>query len=199
MSSSLEAKPKLSPLSYRLLGLLPLIFFILHANYYFTHGGLPHLLWMCNIGNLVLAIGMLLDIPVFVRMAVAWLLPGLGLWIVTYVLPGAILMTSVIAHVGGLLIGLIALFRVRTSQWAWLHATLWFLFMQQMSRLFTPTNLNINVAHAIWPGWEKHFNSYWKFWLASTLVAAIGQWVLWLCLKQWIPPHSPAHLKRRPS
>ncbi|HYE74192.1 MAG TPA: hypothetical protein VEF04_12720, partial [Blastocatellia bacterium] len=82
MSSSIQAAENILSLRFRLLGLLPLLFFILHAVYYFNHGGLPHLLWMCNIGNLILAIGMLMDIPMLVRVAVAWLLPGLGLWIV---------------------------------------------------------------------------------------------------------------------
>lgn len=175
------------PRWFRLLGLLPLAFFALHAGYYLRYGGVAHMLWMCNIGNLVLAVGMLGNLPVLVRIAVAWLLPGLGLWIVTYVLPGAILLTSAVAHVGGLAVGLVALVRVGTSRWAWLEATLYYLFLQQLSRLVTPPALNINVAHAIWPGWEKYFDAYWKFWLASTLVAATGQWLLWIALRRLLP------------
>ena len=62
-------------LRYRLLGLLPLLFFILHANYYRETGGLPHMLWMCNIGNLMLAIGMFLDHRELIRAAAIWTIP----------------------------------------------------------------------------------------------------------------------------
>jgi hypothetical protein len=187
------------PLWFRLTGLLPLAFFLLHAGYYWRHGGLPHLLWMCNIGNLVLAVGMLFSRPALVRAAAAWLLPGLGLWIVTYVLPGAILLTSAVAHVGGFLVAVLALVRVGASRWAWLHATLYYLFMQQVARLFTPAELNVNVAHAVWPGWERTFGAYWQFWLATTAAAATGQWLLWLVLWKLLPPRRRPRATPRPS
>jgi hypothetical protein len=193
----LHGRPQ--PLWFRLLGLLPLAFFLLHAGYYLCYGGLSHMLWMCNIGNLVLAAGMLGNFPALVRIAVAWLLPGLALWIVTYVLPGAVLLTSAIAHVGGLLVGLVALWRVGASRWAWLEATGYYLLMQQLSRLFTPAALNINVAHAVWPGWEKYFSTYVSFWLATTIVAAGGQWTLWLILRRLLPTRRAARATLRPA
>jgi hypothetical protein len=185
------------PRWFRLAGLLPLAFFLLHAGYYLRVGGVGHLLWMCNVGNLVLAVGMLLNVPILVRMAVGWLIPGLGLWIVTYVLPGWILLTSAVAHVGGFLVGVTALARVGASRWAWLEATAYYLFMQQAARLATPAELNVNVAHSVWPGWEQHFSSYWRFWLASTAVAATGQWLLWLVLQWLLPSRDSVRAARR--
>lgn len=98
--------------------------------------------------------------------------------IATYMLPGAILLTSAVAHFGGLLVGLVALWRVGASRWAWLEATGYYLLMQQLNRLFTPAALNVNVAHAVGPGGERYFSAYVSFWLATTIVAAGGQWAL---------------------
>jgi len=45
--------------------------------------------------------------------------------------------------------------------------------VQLISRLFTAAALNVNVAHAVAPGWEQTFDSYWKFWLVLLLVAIV--------------------------
>jgi hypothetical protein len=61
----------------RILGLLALTFFSLHTFYYLWRGGLSHMLWMCNIGNLLLSIGLLFNWAILIRIAVFWLIPGL--------------------------------------------------------------------------------------------------------------------------
>jgi heme/copper-type cytochrome/quinol oxidase subunit 2 len=42
--------------------------------------------------------------------------------------------------------------------------------------------LNVNLAHAIQPGWERAFQSYWTFWLVLTIVTAIILWLSGLLL-----------------
>src|ERR1041384_7516305 len=68
--------------------------------------------------------------------------------------------------------------RVRMDRTAWIYAFAWYLFMQVVSRLLTPPDLNVNVAQRIQPGWENAFGSFWKFWLVMTVVIAIGLWVI---------------------
>lgn len=176
----------------RWLGLLPLVFFSVHTLYYLHHGGVSHMLWMCNIGNLVLGLGLLLDWPALIRMSVFWLIPGLPLWIWFMVMKGGWLLTSMFSHVGGLAVGLIGLRRVRADRWAWLHAFAWYLFVQQVCRMFTPPELNVNIAHRIYDRWENVFGTYGQFWLATTLVAGIGLWTMGLLLQRLLPPR-PAH------
>ena len=53
----------------RLLGLLPLVFFLAQFVHYWRIDQLGHLLWMCNIGNLVLAAGLFLEKPLLVRVS----------------------------------------------------------------------------------------------------------------------------------
>src|SRR4030095_15359618 len=62
----------------RLLGFFPLFFFLAQAIHYWRISELGHMLWMCNIGNLLLAIGLFLNRPLLTRVAVIWLIPGLA-------------------------------------------------------------------------------------------------------------------------
>jgi hypothetical protein len=173
----------------RLAGLLPLIFFLIHALYYVRHGGLGHILWMCNISNLLLAAGILLNQPRLVRAAVLWLILGLPLWLYFVVLRGEWLLTSSLAHVGGLAVGLFALAKVRADRWSWLCACAfaWFLFLQQVCRWVTPAELNVNVAHRIYSGWEQVFSAYWQFWLATAAAVGTGLWVMGTILSKLLP------------
>jgi hypothetical protein len=173
---------------FRLLGLLPLLFFILHANYYREVGGLPNMLWMCNIGNLLLAVGLLLAWPLLIRVAAIWLLPGLPVWLWFIVWPGGWILTSFFAHAGGLIVGLIALHRVRASRRLWLQAFAWYLLIQEICRLFTPPELNVNAARRIYPTFEPMFSAYWQFWIAGTLVVGVGLWIIGWALMKLFPP-----------
>ena len=173
---------------FRLLGLLPLLFFILHANYYREAGGLSHLLWMCNIGNLLLAIGLFFGRPVLIRVAVLWLLPGLPVWLWFVVRPGWWILTSFFAHAGGLIVGLIAIHRVRASRWMWLQALAWYLAIQEICRLWTPAELNVNAAHLINPEFQAMFTTYLQFWIVGTLVVAAGLSIIAFALLKLFPP-----------
>ena len=70
----------------RLLGLLPLFFFLAQAVHYWRINELGHLLWMCNIGNLLLAMGLFLEKERVVRLAAIWTIPGLLVWFIYVVL-----------------------------------------------------------------------------------------------------------------
>lgn len=164
--------------SLRLLGILPLVFFLAQGVHYWPRNELGDLLWMCNVGNLLLAMGLLLERALVIRLAAIWTIPGLFVWFVYVVLPWSPFLSSTLAHVGGLIVAMIALSRVRMDRSAWRWAFGWYLMVQLASRFVTPAELNVNLAHAVQPGWERAFGSYWLFWLVLTLVTAI---VLWLC------------------
>jgi hypothetical protein len=161
----------------RLLGLLPLIFFLAQGVHYWGINQLGHMLWMCNIGNLLLALGLFLEKPLVIRLAAIWMIPGLIIWFLYVVLAWGVFLTSTLAHVGGLTVALIALSKVGMDRTAWRWAFGWYLVVQLLSRFVTPRELNVNLAHAVQPGWERTFESYWMFWLTLTLITAV---VLWL-------------------
>lgn len=182
-----------SPLStrFRLLGVLPLIFFLIQTIHYWRYGGLGNLLWMCNAGNVLLGIGLLFGHREAIRAAAIWTIPGFIIWI-KYVLlvSGGFYFSTTQAHVGGIIIGMIALRRIGMDRWAWVYAFVWYLLTQFAARLFAAPDLNVNVAHAVQTGWEGTFTSYWKLWIVMTAVVAIGLWVIGRVLSLIWPGHS---------
>jgi len=194
------ATSKPSGSRFRLLGFLPLAFFTAQAIHYWQTNELGHTLWMCNIGNLLLAVGLFLEEALLIRVAVIWMLPGLAVWAV-YVVPtwGMLLagearlsqfsgvVASTLAHVGGLSVGLIVLRKVRMDGRAWFYAFLWYFVVQALSRLLTPAALNVNLAHRIQQGWEQTFGNYWKFWCVLTLLTGICLWILGHLLQRLWP------------
>lgn len=166
----------------RLLGLLPLLFFLAQGVHYWKIHQLGHMLWMCNIGNLVLALGLFLEKPLLVRVAAIWTIPGLLVWFVYVVLAWGVFVTSTLAHVGGLAVAAIVLKAYRMDRQSWRYAFGWYLLMQLLTRFVTSPDLNVNLAHAVQPGWEPTFTSYWMFWLTLTLLSAA---LLWLSGLLW--------------
>jgi hypothetical protein len=172
---------------FRLLGVLPLAFFLAQAVHYWRLGQLGHMLWMCNIGNLVMAIGLFLGQPMLIRVPAMWSIPGVVIWFRYVVMEWGLFGSSMSAHVGGLIVGLVALRRVRVDRTAWLYCLGWFLILQFVSRLTTPVEMNVNVSHAVYQGWQQIFTAYWKFWLVMTLLVAVGFWLLGLVLNKLWP------------
>ena len=167
---------------FRLLGLLPLIFFLAQCVHYWPRNELGHLLWMCNIGNLLLAMGLFLEKPVVVRLAAIWTVPGLIIWIGWAVLTWGAFLSSILAHVGGLVVAMIALTQYGMDRTSWRWAFGWYLVVQLASRFFTAPELNVNLAHAIQPGWDRAFHSYWSFWLVLTIATIATLWLSGLLL-----------------
>ena len=166
----------------RLIGVLPLIFFLAQAIHYWRIDQLGHMLWMCNIGNLILALGLFFEKPVVIRLAAIWMVPGLVVWFIYVVLAWGVFLSSTLAHVGGLVVSMFALRWYRMDRTAWRYAFGWYLAIQLISRFVTKADLNVNVAHAVAPGWERTFQSYWSFWLVLTAATAAGLWLTGMIL-----------------
>lgn len=191
----------LTPTQLRLLGLLPLSFFLGQGIHYWQIDQLGHMLWMCNIGNLVLAIGLFFEKPVLVRIAALWMFPGVMVWFLFYVMPISAkllsggfnytelfgIFSSTFVHLGGFAVSMLVLKRIRMDSLAWLYAFGWYFVVQLLSRLITPAELNVNVAHNIQPGWEQTFGSYWKFWIVLTVVVGVCLFLLGFILQKLWP------------
>jgi len=181
---------------FRLLGFLPLAFFLAQAIHYWHINELGQVFWMCNIGNLLLAIGLFLEQPILIRVAAIWMVPGVAVWVV-YVVPtwGMLVrgqaslgqlfgvLSSTLAHLGGFSVGMLVLRRVRMDGRAWLYALAWYFTVQLLSRFVTPAPMNVNVSQQIQAGWETAFSVYWKFWTVLTVLVGICLLVLELVLK----------------
>jgi hypothetical protein len=192
------SQSKLSSSWFRILGLFPLAFFFAQANHYWGINELGHMLWMCNIGNLVLAIGLFFNNALLIRVAVIWMFPGLAVWLVYVALAWGMFLSSTLAHVGGMIVGLVAIRRVGMDQTAWRFALGWYLIVQFLSRLLTPANLNVNVAHSVEEGWRQTFNGYWKFWVVLTVITALVLWLIGTALNRIWPSRIPSKLTPEP-
>ena len=166
----------------RLLGIFPLLFFLAQGVHYWDTNELGNLFWMCNIGNLLLAMGLFLDKRTVIRLSAIWMIPGLIVWFLYVVLTWGVFLSSTLAHIGGLLVAAVALKKYGMDRRSWIYAFGWYIGVQLLSRFFTAPQLNVNLAHAVQPGWEHTFTSYWVFWLTLTLATAA---VLWLSGFLW--------------
>jgi len=189
-----------TPTRLRLLGILPLVFFTAQAIHYWQIDQLGNMLWMCNIGNLLLAIGLFAEQAILIRVAVIWMLPGVVVWFV-YVVPtwGTLLtgrfsfaelfavVSSTLAHLGGCAVGLVVLRKVKVDGSTWFYAFGWYFIVQLISRLTTAAALNVNLSQNIQPGWEGGFSSYLKFWLLLSLLVGICLWILGSLLRRLWP------------
>ena len=181
---------------FRSLGFLPLLFFLSQAIHYWHIGEFGQVFWMCNIGNLVLAIGIFLNERTVIRVAAIWMVPGVLVWMAYVVPTWGILFTgqaslghlfgflsSTLAHLGGFSVGMLVLRRVRMDSRAWAYAFAWYFVLQVISRIATPAPMNVNVAQQVQAGWEQSFAAYWKFWVVLTALVGICLWVLGAILK----------------
>ncbi len=170
----------------RLLGLAPLLFFSARFLRFSLMGEPGHVLWLCHFNNLALGVGLLLGSAWWVRLSAPWLAFGLPLWLWNISVFGADDLTTFGTHVGGALVGLLALSRVGAARRDWVWALGWYLLLQAVSRWLTPPAWNVNLAHGIYFGWEELFGDYAIYWLGTTLLAAGGLWLAnWLFRRLW--------------
>lgn len=127
------------------------------------------------------------------RIAIIWTIPGLIVWFMYVVLAWGVFLSSTLAHVGGLIVGMFVLKKIGMDRRTWLYAFGWYLLVQLISRLFTAADLNVNLAHKIQPGWEQRFGAYWEFWLVLTILTGLILWALEFFLQRIWPVQVAQH------
>ena len=171
----------------RLLGIINLIFFLTKLISDIKRGKGGDSLWICHASNLVLSLGLMLGNSTLIRLAVLCIIPGSLFWIREMIRTKEVLTTSILSHLSGIAIGVYAISKIGISNYAWVHSLAWYLLLQQLCRFYTPFELNVNLAHKIYEGWEMFFKDYKVYWLSSTL---LGTFLFWCTGKvlQWIFP-----------
>lgn len=194
MSTSRHAlTPAWPTMRFRLLGVLPLVFFLARViEYVFVARTPEQILWSCHVSNLLLAIGMFLANPWLIRIAVFWLILGVPPWVIDMVVSKLVTPVSIFSHLGGVVLALVALRQVRARRGSWLPSLIYFLVLQQFTRLVTVPGpyTNVNVAHFAYGPWQGLFNSYWKYWMVNTALTAVTLWVIDWVLAKLFPPRA---------
>lgn len=141
------------------LAALAIVFYGIHAAYHVATRHPEDLLWFCNAAAFVVALGLLMRAPSVLGIGLLWLVVGLPVWIVDLARGGVFLPTSILTHVGVLVLGIVGAARIGLPDQAWSRALLAGLVLHVVCRYVTPRAANVNAAFAIWPGWE---------WIAAT-------------------------------
>jgi hypothetical protein len=169
---------------FRSLGLLPLILFVARFVAYLQLGQPSQMLWMCHLANLILAIGLFLANPMIIRLSVLLLIFGIPPWVVDMFVIKIVTPVSIASHLGGTIVGLLAIAKVRAHSRSWLAALLSFIVVQIISHFVTPPEFNINTAHRVYDIWKDTVSSYWVYWVISTSVIGIALWAIeWVLLR----------------
>jgi hypothetical protein len=190
--------PRRLRLDFRWVGMLPVIFFAARFVEYVWIAQTPEqILWCCHVSNLTLGIGILAQHPRSIRISSLWILVGLPPWALDMVLSGLITPVSILSHLGGAVVALVALQRVRVSGSDWWPALFYFLVLQQLSRILTvPGPLtNVNVAHFAYGPWKDLITIYWLYILVNSILAALLLLTLERILRRVFPLGTPVNEK----
>jgi hypothetical protein len=146
--------------------------YVVHAGTHLGRGQPEDLLWACHLGALCVGVGLLLRSPALSAVGFLWLSVGNVFWCLDLAGGGEFIATSLLTHVLGWGIGCLGVAQLGMPRHSWLRALLAFLALQQLCRLATPPEANVNLAHAVWAGWEDGFSSYGAYQALLLTIAA---------------------------
>ncbi len=155
------------------LGMIALAGTAIHYGYHLYHHRPWDLLWACHVAAALIGLGCLFEWPACVGIGVLWLIVGVPLWILDIASRGDWTPTSFFTHIVGLVVGLIYIGARGMPAGAWWQAVLALIVLQQLCRWVTPASENVNVAFAVYKGWERWFPSYLWYWLLLTVLFAL--------------------------
>lgn len=167
-------------------GIAALGCYLIHAGFHILNGRPEETLWMCHLGAGLVGIGLLASSPAISSIGTLFLCVGTPIWVMYLAGGGEFYPTSCFPHLGGLAIGLYGVRRVGIPSGTWWKAVIALVALILLSRLVTPPRANVNVAFAIYPGWEKVFPSH-PVYLVTMIAFAAGYFFgLEYVLRRWL-------------
>jgi len=161
------------------LGLIPLIATLYTSYLSSSQGKAAELLWVCNISNIVLAVGLFTRNSMLIRIATLWLIIGTPLWIWDNLLHDYdFIAHAYVIHIGGLAIGLYASRFVSHEVSAWKPALMFGLVLTLISRFVTPPELNINISAYVYEPLKSFLPHYYYYMLFNAVCYSFGLIIL---------------------
>lgn len=102
-----------------------------------------------------------------------WLIAGLPLWAIDLWQFRQLSLSTFLGHLGGGTIAVLALYRTGMERGVWPVALGWYLLVQQVCRLWTRPELNVNLAHSCRGLGSLNIPDYCWYWLVTTLLATL--------------------------
>jgi len=141
--------------------LLPLLAGLYASWNSISQGSASELLWVCNVFNFTLAIGLYFRHAVTLWISTLWILAGTPLWIWDNIERGTYLTVhAFFIHVVSGVIGLISLRYVTQQLRVWHKALLAVILLQLLTRLVADPDLNINMSASVYPALQGLFDSF---------------------------------------
>lgn len=132
-------------------------------------------LWMCNIALGLLAAGFATNRAAIAGVGAVWVVYGTPIWALDLALGGEFLWVSVSSHIGGVVLAGVAVWTMGLPRGTWWRSVLGVLVLQQISGMLTPAELNVNLSHGVWQGWEDVVPAYPLYIAGLALIgAAVG-------------------------
>jgi len=169
-----------------ILGLAALGCYAIHATFHLLNGRPADLLWACHLGAALVGIGLLVRSGTTNGIGVLFLLMGTPLWIMDLASGGVFYPTSAFTHIGGLIIGLYGVRRLSFPSGTWWRAVAALIGLILICRFVTPREANINMAFAVYPGWEKVYPSHFVYLIVMMVFAAIYFFLCEFGLRRWV-------------
>lgn len=180
-------KPPWLTKRFQWMAVLPLLIFLYRLWQYADFGEPGWIMYNCHITTLMLAIAMAAGSALLIRIASIWLVIGLPMWLIDAWVTQEIWIASITSHLGGFLLAMYAMRKVRATGWSWFPAWAWFLFWQYVTRLTTKPVLNVNIAHTPYTACANWFSNYWSFWPVCAIVVGLMVVIVELLLFRLYP------------
>ncbi|MCP4133722.1 MAG: hypothetical protein GY754_22325 [bacterium] len=167
-SSFMKMSSGVGPVFRIIGGISAIVFYGIHAGYLIMNSQAYHVLWICHLGCLLVGIGVLTQNRYVNAIGFMWLVFGVPIWGINIAATGKFMTTSTLTHCGGIIIGLGGIGGSGMLRRSWILAVLGMIGMGVLCRIITPAEANVNLAFAVWQGWEKYFPSH--FWFVLMLI-----------------------------
>jgi hypothetical protein len=131
-------------------------------------GLLPEMLWACHVATAILGMGVLLQKKELVLFGFSFHL-GAGMWgyLFDLVAMHTTTWTSVLVHMLPLAVGFAEVRRSGLPRWAPWVSFGYLISMMVVAYYFTPSVLNINLAHRAWAPVERFSSALWATWVVN--------------------------------
>jgi hypothetical protein len=166
-------------------GALAIAFFLIHAAALVHAGEHDHIIWSCHLGCLMVGIGLLNRLPWLYAIGFFWLTMGVPLWLLNVLTRHEYMLTSTLSHMGGIIIAVYGLRFIQIPRFAWAAATAGLVVLGILTRLVTAPVANVNLAFAVWAGWEDQFPSYCWYVIMLLAIAAFTFWMLEFIVRRY--------------
>ena len=165
-------------------GTLAVLFFLIHAGTLAYAREPYHIIWSCHLGCLIVGIGLLVRLPWLYAIGFFWLTMGVPLWLLNVFTTQEFMLASTLSHIGGLIVAVCGLKVLTIPRFAWAAATTGLVVLGILTRLATPPDANVNLAFAVWAGWEDQFPSYFWYVVMLLSIAAVSFGLLEFFIRQ---------------